>query len=254
MGTMASLVVADARPRRECERAVDAAAAELARIEVRFSAFRTNSELSRFARGELAPDRVSEELRSVLADCRWLDEVSGGAFRIRRPVGARNGRSFVDVAGYVKGWAVERAGRVLGEAGLRHWLIDVGGDLRSSGQPEPGRPWRVAVRDPHQPGRVCAVLDASDLAVATSGRYERGDHLWDARTSPSAPGAPLSSFTVVGPDLTWADAFATAGWVMGLPGIDWVSTFEGYGAMAVLPDGRCPASAGFVSRLTPVAA
>ena len=44
--------------------------------------------------------------------------------------------------------------------------------------------------------------------------------------------------TVVGPHLTWADAFATTAFVMGLDGIDWVAGFAGYRALAITLDGE----------------
>ena len=44
--------------------------------------------------------------------------------------------------------------------------------------------------------------------------------------------------TVVGPHLTWADAFATAAFVMGIDGIDWVANFDGYRALAITPAGE----------------
>ena len=44
--------------------------------------------------------------------------------------------------------------------------------------------------------------------------------------------------TVVGPHLTWADAFATTAFVMGLEGIDWVARFDGYRALAITTDGE----------------
>ena len=59
------------------------------------------------------------------------------------------------------------------------------------------------------------------MAVATSGTAARGRHLWDGRTD--RPAEALASMTVVGPHLTWADAFATTAFVMGRDGIDWVA-------------------------------
>ena len=95
--------------------------------------------------------------------------------------------------------------------------------------------------------RVVAVVDATDLAVATSGTYERGAHLWDARPRTCRAPEPVASFTVLGPDLAWADAFATAGWVMGRRGLEWVESFDGYAAMAVLADGTRLATPGFLA-------
>ena len=65
------------------------------------------------------------------------------------------------------------------------------------------------------------VLDVvGPAAVATSATYERGAHIVDPRTG--QPTTDLASVTVVGPDLTIVDAFATAIFVMGLPGLQWL--------------------------------
>ena len=79
-----------------------------------------------------------------------------------------------------------------------------------------------------------ATLDLAAGAVATSGTGERGAHLWDRRVD--APARELLSLTVTGPSLTWADAFATAAFVMGEAGVEWVSQFEDYRAIALLPN------------------
>jgi thiamine biosynthesis lipoprotein len=72
-------------------------------------------------------------------------------------------------------------------------------------------------------------------AIATSGTYERGAHLWDGRTGSAAE--PLASMTVVGPELAWADAFATTAYVLGADdGLAFVAAVEGYEALAVRPD------------------
>jgi FAD:protein FMN transferase len=42
---------------------------------------------------------------------------------------------------------------------------------------------------------------------------------------------------VIGPTLTWADAFATAGFALGADGLDWVASFAGYQAIAIEHDG-----------------
>ena len=64
---------------------------------------------------------------------------------------------------------------------------------------------------------MAAVVEArGTLAIATSATYERGAHITDPRTG--RPAAGLVSSTVVGPDLTFADAYATSLFVMGLDG------------------------------------
>jgi len=79
--------------------------------------------------------------------------------------------------------------------------------------------------------------------VATSGAYERGGHIIDPRTR-SIPSA-LASATVAGPDLGIADIFATAVFVMGIDGLNWIEDEDGYDAYIVTPDGHTAWSAGF---------
>lgn len=80
------------------------------------------------------------------------------------------------------------------------------------------------------------MLDVRDRSVATSGGYERGDHITDPRTG--AVPRDLLSVTVVGPSLTWADAYATAAFVMGREGLGWVASHPGYGALAITAEDR----------------
>jgi thiamine biosynthesis lipoprotein len=72
--------------------------------------------------------------------------------------------------------------------------------------------------------------------VATSGAYERGEHIVDPRTGRSPRG--VLSVTVAGPDLGTADAYSTAAFAMGLDGPAWTATLAGYSALTILADGR----------------
>ena len=103
------------------------------------------------------------------------------------------------------------------------------------GVARPARPWRVGIRHPADPASIVAVIDARDLAVATSGNYERGAHLVDPRRGRTP--ASWWSVTVVGPSLTYADAYATAVFAMGPSGLTWVDRHPGYGAYAIAHDG-----------------
>ena len=227
MGTMASIVVHDDAPTDVVDTAIGAVLAELERLEATFSTYRADSVISAINRGECHPLDGPAEVVDVLDACTWLEHVTGGAFRARRP----EPPFLFDPAGFVKGWATERAAGALDAAGLEHWCVAVGGDLQVRGQAGGGRPWRIAVADPLHAGRVLASFDLHDGAVATSGTAERGQHLWDGRTG-RPPGA-LASVTVLGPHLTWADALATAAFALGDAGLDWIEGLEGYEAVAV---------------------
>jgi FAD:protein FMN transferase len=232
MGTMASVHIHDQVDPLMIDAAVDALWLELDRLEEIFSTFRPSSEISRINRGELHLLDASPEVIEVVDACTWLEHVSNGAFRARRP-----GDAVVDPAGFVKGWAAELAAKGLDRAGLHHWYLAVGGDIQTRGTSGNGSPWRVAIIDPNSedPRALRALVEVSGDAVATSGTAARGRHIWDGRTD--QPADSLASMTVVGPHLTWADAFATTAFVMGPEGVDWVANFTGYRALAITTEG-----------------
>jgi len=196
----------------------------------RFSRFDPSSEVSRYGRGEIAPGEMSDDLREVLAVAERASADSGGAFSVRRPDGS------LDTDGVVKGWAAQRAVDVLRAGGLTRFCLNAGGDVAAAGEPEPGRGWNVGVRDPADGRRVLAVLEVRDGAVATSGLYERGNHVWDGRTGEPASG--LVSATVVAADLMTADVLATTVLALGPEGVDWARDHGAAAVVAVLPDGR----------------
>jgi thiamine biosynthesis lipoprotein len=232
MGTMASVHVHDTVGIDRIDDAIAAMWSELDRLEAMFSTFQASSEISCINRGELHLLDASPEVVEVVDACTWLEHASNGAFRARRP-----GDTTLDPAGFVKGWAAELSAQCLDRAGLTQWYLSVGGDIQTRGIAYDGSPWRVAISDPTKsdPRAICALVEVSGDAVATSGTAARGRHLWDGRTDRSAEA--LASMTVVGPHLTWADAFATTAFVMGLDGVAWVANFDGYRALAITADG-----------------
>ncbi|MFF3916222.1 FAD:protein FMN transferase [Streptomyces sp. NPDC001852] len=200
--------------------AADRVFAWLRQVDARFSPFRPGSEVSRYGRRELADDELSADLKEVLGLCERYRAETGGAFDARLP-----GRG-LDPCAVVKGWSVQRAAGLLAAAGARRFCLNAGGDVVVS-----GGPWRVGIRHPEQADRVCAVLAVTDAAVATSGRYERGDHILDGRTGRPATG--LLSLTVVAPTLTEADATATAAFALGADGPAWAAARPGCEVFAV---------------------
>ncbi|MDM7832522.1 FAD:protein FMN transferase [Cellulomonas edaphi] len=196
----------------------------------RFDRRRPDSEVSRYGRGEVPPALISDELREVLALAERTTDASGGAFSVRAPDGS------LDTDGVVKGWAAQRAADVLRAAGLTRFCLNAGGDVATAGEPEQGRGWNVAVRDPADAQRFLAILEVRDGGVATSGTYERGGHVWDGRTGATAAG--LVSATVVAADLVTADLLATSVLALGPDGIAWASAHGAAAVIAVRPDGQ----------------
>jgi len=234
-GTAISLDVRD-----EVEPAIgDEVFAWFCRVDEIFSTWRPDSEVSRVARGEMYLRDASPELRTVLELCLDVNQDSEGAFDIH--VGAdprvepREGLGPIDPSGLVKGWALERAGDILQRAGVTNFAINAGGDILTRGEPTPRTHWRVGVRHPWERSKVAMVLEVSDAGVATSGRYERGDHIIDPRTGRPATG--LMAVTVVAEDLALADGYATAALVLGERGPAWLAERSLAGA-AVRNDGE----------------
>ena len=229
MGTVASLHLHDPEVP---ESAVDAAFEHLHDIDRRFSVFREDSEIRRLERGLLAECDARADVREVLAVCERLRESTGGVFDIRRHRGPRT----LDPSGYVKGWAAEAAAGILLAAGARTFYLGVGGDVVAYGEPEPGRAWRVGIRHPDRTDATAAVLAIRDLAVATSGLYERGDHIRDARTGTTPD--DLLSVTIVATSLAQADVCATIAFAMGRDGIGWTARQPGCEVFAITSDRR----------------
>jgi thiamine biosynthesis lipoprotein len=221
-------------------RAIDRALAWLHEADARFSPYRADSEVSRLRRGELQADEAHPDVREVLERCERLRAETGGAFDARAAGGGTP-----DPTGLVKGWAVERAVVLLERAGARDLCVEAGGDVAVRGAPAPGERWRIGIRHPRRPDRLAAVVELVDEAVATSGTYERGDHIVDPRTG--RPPRGVLSVTVVGPDLATADAYATAAFALGHDGPAWTASLgPGYGAMTVLDGDRVLATEAFL--------
>jgi len=79
----------------------------------------------------------------------------------------------IDFGGIGKEYAADRAATICMEAGVRHGLVDLAGDVRAIGTQEHGPPWRVGIRHPRQEGNVIGYVELADGAIATSGDYER---------------------------------------------------------------------------------
>ncbi|MGY4642491.1 FAD:protein FMN transferase [Cellulomonas sp. URHB0016] len=242
MGVPMSVHVPMPADPRGAERAVLAAFGRLHQADRRFSRFRADSEVSRLARGEVSPRGMSADLVEVLAVAEHARRASGGAFTVRRADGT------LDTDGVVKGWAAQRAADVLVGAGVAAFCLNAGGDVVTRGGPARGRGWRVGVRDPADPLRFLAVVEQHDGAVATSGTYERGAHVWDGRTGEAATG--LRSATVLAGDLVTADVLATSVLALGLDGVGWARGHGAAAVVAVADDGRVVADRGGIRLLS----
>ena len=194
-------------------RAADAAIADVARIEAKYSRYRDDSVTTRINRAAgAAPIAIDEETRALVAYAERCFRLSDGRFDLtsgvlrriwnfsggppqlpsqdaidaaRKLVGWRRvewsadairlpqAGMEIDFGGIGKEYAADRAAAICVEHGIEHALVNMGGDVRAVGGQPGGSPWRVGIRDPRLPERAIAGLDVVDGAVATSGDYER---------------------------------------------------------------------------------
>ena len=206
-------------------------------VDDTFSTYKSESEISRIGRGELSRDDAHPEVGDVLERCQQLREDTRGYFD-------SEASGSLDPSGLVKGWAVDRAATILEDAGARNFAIYAGGDIVVRGRPSTEDRWHVGIRHPHRADRVAAVVEAGDLAIATSGAYARGDHVLDPHTG--LPPTGLLSVTITGPELATADAYATAAFAMGSArGPAWTAQLAGYEAMSILAGDTVLSTPGF---------
>jgi thiamine biosynthesis lipoprotein len=205
-----------------------------------FSTYKEDSEISRMNRGELAVDEAHPDVQEVLDRCEALRIETDGYFDVHAAAA-----DVIDPSGLVKGWAIDRAASILDESGVRNYAVNVAGDMRLRGRAVPESCWSVGIQHPLESNAVAAVVEANDLAVATSGAYARGDHVIDPHTR--RPPAGVLSVTITGPELATADAYATAAFAMGEAGVHWTARLHGYEAMTILADERVLSTPGFPS-------
>ncbi len=222
MGMTARVAIADDAARQAD---LDAVFDFFAETDRRFSPFKEESELCRLNRG--AVNEPSAEMREILALSEKSRKETGGYFDIRRPDG------LIDPSGIVKGWAIRAGARMLQARGHRDFAVEIGGDIQTSGKSRQGADWRVGIRSPFA-DEVVKILYPRGGAVATSGSYHQGRHIYD----PHGGGADgFVSLSVIGDDVMEADIRATAAFAMGRPGIRYIEQSGGFEGYAIDADG-----------------
>ncbi len=240
---------------------------EIARIEARYSRYRADSLLSTInavadAGGEVT---VDDETASLLDYAFACFRFSGGLFDVtsgllRQAWDFKSGRlpnpetiekllprigldqvtwrnpilTFtrpgmeLDFGGLGKEYAVDRATELCQALGIRHGLVDLGGDIRLIGERHDSAPWSIGIRHPRAPETAVAHVQLRSGALATSGDYERFMeidgvrycHLLDPRTGWPARG--LASVSVIADTCLAAGTLATVAMLKGDSGAAWL--------------------------------
>jgi thiamine biosynthesis lipoprotein len=283
MGTRISVELFHSDPAL-ARQGIDTVLREMRRIDTSMSPYIESSELTRLnATAHERPFSASEELYALIRRSLEFSDLTGGAFDITfasvgflydfrngirpdekqraqavalinfRRLALDHARSTIafgspgmriDLGGIAKGHAVDRCIELLQELGIEQALVTAGGDSRMIGD-RWGRPWSIGVRDPRNEDRLAAVIPLRDVAVSTSGDYQRYfeengvryHHIIDPGSGDSA--RQLQSVTVIGPDATTTDALSTSVFVMGLkPGLQLIDQLPDIDAIVVDDQGR----------------
>jgi thiamine biosynthesis lipoprotein len=205
-------------------------------VDATFSTYRADSQISRLDSGDLSIEECDCDVTTILALCNELRLATNGYFDARA-----SGR--LDPSGVVKGWSIERASAMLVGFGWPNHVVNGGGDVRLRGHSGEHRLWRVAIDHPYRMDAYCAVVALHEGAVATSGSYRRGFHVTDPHRG--RPATALASVTVLGPELTMTDAYATAALAMGLDAREWLEALPDHESFVVDADGNGWSTPGF---------
>ena len=151
----------------------------------------------------------------------------------------------IGFGGIGKGYAAEKAKKLLQQAGVQSGIVNAAGDLTAWGYQPSGKPWTIGIAAPDQSHHPFSYLSISDMAVATSGNYEKYviiegkkySHTIDPRTG--LPVSGIKSVTIISPHAEIADAMATPVMIMGIKaGLYMINQIKGLACIIIDDDNR----------------
>jgi thiamine biosynthesis lipoprotein len=264
--------------------ALNAAFAELERVENVMSIYGPESQISRLNRDGVI-EMPDPSFFEVLRHAAQMSELSGGAFditvqplwallaggRIPDTAALQSALRCVDwrgvkiaddhvalaapgmaitLNGIAQGFAADAAMRVVRAHGVEHALIDTG-EMSAAGHNLEGAVWKIGIQHPRERDAFATLASLDNRCLATSGDYETTfsedfsrHHIFDPHTGES-PGE-LASVSVLAPTAMSADALSTTLFVLGVQrGMEFLRYYPGTDALMILKDGRRFATAGF---------
>ena len=198
-------------------------------VDEKYSPFKETSDVSKYNRGE----KVSKEMKLILSLSQDLHDKTNGYFDIVKP----NGR--IDPSGIVKGWAILNASKILKDLGYDRFFVDAGGDAEIV-----GKNWKWGIRNPFNVKEIVKVLNLSNCGIATSGTYERGQHIYNPITKENK-NTDIISLTVIGPDVFEADKMSTPAFAIGRAGIKFIESLPGLEGYMIDKNGIATMTSGF---------
>jgi thiamine biosynthesis lipoprotein len=268
MGTFVTITLADPS-QKKIDESMEKAFSEMKRLSALMSRYTNDSPVSELNTTGKLQD-IPLEMQTVLEASRYYHFLTHGAFDITvkplldtyrdsfykgktpdknelqktlKSVGTQNilfgpktirfkkERMGITLDGIAKGYIVDRGIETLKKTGIKHALINAGGDIRALGGKKQDRPWTIGIRDPFNDKKYKTVIPLDNRSVATSGNYEiffDQDKLFHHIIDPSSglsPGA-FSSVTVSSTTAMASDALATSVFVLGKEGINTINRID----------------------------
>lgn len=196
-------------------------------VDARFSPYVDSSEVSVFAKGDTNQSKLSSDLVDIIERCAYYEHLTDGYFS------AYYTGSF-DPSGYVKAWAIDKADSIIIRNGYSTFLINIAGDMVARGNT---KVWNIGIQNPLDTQATLGIVQLTNQAIATSGTYERGAHIYDPHTKTNS--TDLLSVTVYGDDIIDADVIATTLMAMGYDkACHFMQKQLGYAALIVKQNGE----------------
>ena len=156
-----------------------------------------------------------------------------------------NKKTKIDFGGIAKGYAVDRARDILAAHGIKNGLVNLGGNIFALGRAPGKKKWKIGIEDPRNKGKLLHSFELTDMAISTSGNYERFFEIGGRRYShiinpiTGEPCQGIISVTVVADSAEQADALSTAIFVMGEEkGLNLAKSIKGIKILMLKEDGR----------------
>lgn len=256
--------------------AIDAAIAEVSRIEALLSTFKDSSQTNLINNhAGIKPVKVDTEMITLIQRSVKISAITQGAFDItygsidkslwnfdvnmtslpdfetalqsvslinyqnviidteNSTVMLKHEGMRIGFGGIGKGYAADRAKQVLQDLGIKSGIVNAAGDLITWGTQADDKNWTIGIADPDQRDRPFSALNISNMAIATSGNYEKYatingkkySHTIDPKTG--LPVSGIKSVSVLCPSAELADALATPVIVMGVQvGLDLINQLQ----------------------------
>lgn len=222
------------------QKSLDEIFAYFVSIDEKFSTYKENSEISRINRGEIGPEKWSDDMKIVFELSEKTKIETGGYFDILTP------EKIYDPSGLVKGWSIFNAAEMLSKFGYKNFFVEAGGDIEARGKNAKGKKWSVGIRDPFDAdkSKIVKTIYITDGGLATSGTAERGQHIYNPLAGRQTL-RDIVSITVIGRNVYEADRLATAAFAMGKEGINFIEGLEGFEGYSIDSKGLATMTSGF---------